>query len=519
MNEDHLSRLSTQELEERFDLLATDAKEYAVFLVGLDGRLVCWNAGAERIFGYQSNEIIGQHFSRFFPPEDILTGRPEFELKTAMEAGRAVSNCWQLRKDGSRFFCQAIVTPLLDENKQARSFARVTHDLTESEAVQAQRKRADGLAEANRSKEEFMALLSHELRSPLSPILNALSILQQMRTTDPIIEQAGNIITRQVGVMVRLVDDLLDISRITQGKLRLTKEEVDLRVVVNHAAESTRPLMDARRHDFSVALPTRPVWVTADPARLEQVVVNLLNNAAKYTDTGGLIRMSLAREGDEAVIRVRDNGIGIAPELLPHVFELFTQVDGSLGRSYGDLGIGLALARNLVEMHEGRLLATSGGPGQGCEFAIKLPLLLMPAARSPSTVLEPGRPPEKSLRVLVVEDNVDAGDSLSLLLRLHGHVVQVARTGPTALELAETFRPEVVLLDIGLPGMDGYEVARELRKKPEFASVILCALTGFTPSDADRERQQETRFDHYLVKPVSLKKLLQLLQASAAPSE
>ena len=237
MNSDDSIRLSSQELGERFDLLATDAKEYAVFLVGLDGNLLCWNAGAERIFGYQSSEVMGKHFSRFFSPEDVRSGQPEHEIETALAHGRADSNCWQVRKDGTRFWCQAIVTPLFNENKQARSFARVMHDLTESEATQAQRSRADGLAEANRSKEEFMALLSHELRSPLSPILNSLKILRQMRTNDPIIEQAGNVIDRQVGLMVRLVDDLLDISRITKGKLRLTKEQVDLRVVVNHAAE------------------------------------------------------------------------------------------------------------------------------------------------------------------------------------------------------------------------------------------------------------------------------------------
>src|SRR6188472_1112167 len=303
---DSSTGLSPQEMKERFDLLATDAKEYAVFLVGLDGHLLCWNAGAERIFGFSSDEVIGQHFSRFFTPEGIRAGEPERELKSALTEGRADNVCWQVRKDGSRFWCQAIVTSLLSENKQARSFARVMHDLTESEAVSAQRKRADGLAEANKSKEEFMALLSHELRSPLSPIINALNILRQMKTSDPIIEQAGNVIDRQVGVMVRLVDDLLDISRITQGKLRLTTEQVDLRVVVNHAAETARPLMDAQRHDFSVSIPTEPIWVQADPARMEQVIVNLLNNAAKYTDNGGLIRMTVEREGAEAVIRVRD---------------------------------------------------------------------------------------------------------------------------------------------------------------------------------------------------------------------
>jgi PAS domain S-box-containing protein len=355
---DNSNRPSSEEMGEGFSLLAFDAKEYALFLIGLEGNLLCWNAGAERLFGFQSPEIIGRHFSRFFTPEDNLTGQPEHELQTALADGRADSVSWQVRKDGSRFRCRATVTLLLDENKQARSFARVMHDLTESEAMVAQRKWADGLVEANRSKEAFLALLSHELRNPLSPILNALNILRRMKTNDPIIVQAGNIIDRQVAQMVRLVDDLLDISRITKGKLRLTKEKAELRVIANNAAESTRPLMAARKHEFSVSLPTSPIWVQADAARMEQVIVNLLNNAAKYTHTGGLIRMTVDREGDEAVIRVRDNGGGIAPEMLPQIFELFAQVDGSLGRSYGGLGIGLALARNLVEMHDGRLQAS-----------------------------------------------------------------------------------------------------------------------------------------------------------------
>ncbi|MCE9530551.1 MAG: response regulator [Planctomycetes bacterium] len=259
-------------------------------------------------------------------------------------------------------------------------------------------------------------------------------------------------------------------------------------------------------------LPTTPIWVEADPARMEQVVVNLLNNAAKYTDAGGLIRLTVSCEGEEAVIRVRDNGVGISAELLPHVFELFTQIDGSLGRTYGGLGIGLALARNLVEMHEGRLQAASGGLGKGCEFTIKLPLLANSAGRAVKTILEPGRRSGRSLRVLVVEDNVDAADSLSMLLRLYGHDVQVARTGPTALEMASISRPDVVLLDIGLPGMDGYQVAKHLRERPEFKDVVLCALTGYTPSEADRHRQSETGFDHYYVKPVDLEVLLDLFK-------
>jgi CheY-like chemotaxis protein/two-component sensor histidine kinase len=315
--------------------------------------------------------------------------------------------------------------------------------------------------------------------------------------------------------MVRLVDDLLDISRITRNKLRLNVERVELRAVMNRAADSARPLMDARRHEFSLVLPTEPIWVDGDTARLEQVAVNLLNNAAKYTDTGGLVRMTVAREGDDAVVRVADNGVGIPPEMLPRVFDLFTQVDISLSRSHGGLGIGLALVRTLVEMHGGRVTAASDGVGAGSEFAVKLPAAEAPAGREATTSLIRPQTAGRPLRVLVVEDNVDAADSLSMLLRLYGHEVLVARTGPTALEVAAKFHPSLVLLDVGLPGMDGYEVARRLRANPELTGMTLCALSGYTPSDADRLRPQQAGFDHHFVKPVSMDTLTGLLETLA----
>jgi PAS domain S-box-containing protein len=507
----HSDNLSRQEIDERFDLLAADATEYAIFLIGLDGCLLCWNPGAERLFGYQTSETIGQHFSRFFSPEDIRNGQPEHEIRTASDVGRADSIRWQRRKDGTEFWCKATLTPLLDEKKKIHSFARVMHDLTNNQEGEAQRKRADNLAEANRSKEEFLALLTHELRNPLAPILTALNILRQMTTEDPILQQAGNIIERQVGQMVRLVDDLLDVSRMTKGKLRLRKERVELRVVANHAAESARPLLDARRHDFSVSLPTEPIWVEGDPARLEQIITNLLNNAAKYTDPGGCIWMTVGREEGEGVVRVRDNGLGITPAMLPRIFDLFTQVDSSLGRSQGGLGIGLALVRTLVDMHEGRVQAFSAGLGQGSEFTVRLPALPDTSLPAPAVLLQPVKQTGRYLRVLVVEDNVDSADSLSLLLRLYGYDVSVARTGPTALEAVAAFLPHVVLLDIGLPGMDGYQVAQRLREQPRFKDVTLCALTGYTPSEADRRRTQETGFDHHFVKPINLEMLRELL--------
>ena len=377
MSSDDPNSLSSQELEERFDLLASDAKEYAIFLVSSTGHLINWNSGAERTYGYQAPEIIGQHFSRFFSPEDILTGQPEHELNKALVDGRVDSDCWQVRKDGTRFWCRATVTPLLDEYKQVRSFARVMHDLTDSEAMEAQRKRADGLAEANRSKEEFMALLSHELRSPLSPILNALNILRQMKTNDPIIEQAGNIIDRQVGADGAPRGRPAGHHPHYQGKIA-----ADQRARSNCASSPTvpprrvRPLMDARKHEFSVSLPTQPIWVEADPARLEQIVVNLLNNAAKYTDTGGLIRMTVSQEGG----RGRDPRAGQRRRHRPGDSSP-TSSSCSPRSTARSAGLTAAWASGWLSLATWSRCTTAGcrrsarGLGKGSEFTIKLPVL------------------------------------------------------------------------------------------------------------------------------------------------
>jgi PAS domain S-box-containing protein len=513
MSLENVEHLSSQEMEERFELLTENVREYAIFLVDPEGRVVCWNPGAARLFGYESQEVVGQHFSRFFADEDIRAGRPENELQQARGEGRKDSVCWQVRKDGNRFWCSATMTPLFDETKHIRSFARVTHDLTDTQALEGQMKRADELADANRGKEEFMALLSHELRNPLAPILNALSIQRDIKTADPILQQAGKVIERQVGQMVRLVDDLLDIARITKGKLRINTEPVELRVVVNDAVEAARSFSDARKHELSVSLPTESIWVDADPVRLEQIFVNLLNNAAKYASPGGLIRVSVSQEAGEGVVSVKDNGAGISPEMLPRIFDLFTQVDASLNHSHGGLGIGLALVGTLVEMHNGRVEALSEGLGKGSEFIVRLPMLTNPPlvdSPAPARVVNPiGR----SLRVLIVEDDVDSGDMLSMLLRLKGHDVCVARTGQTALEMSTTFRPNVVLCDIGLPGLDGYQVAQGLREIPECKDSVLCALTGYTPSDADRNRLPQSGFDHHFIKPVAIDKLLTLFKS------
>ncbi len=506
--------LSRQEVEDRFDLLIADVLEYAIFVVAPDGTIMSWNPGAERLLGFQSTEIIGQHFSRFFSEEDIANGRPELELKASRADGQSDSVCWHVRKDGTRFWCASTITPLFDANRRLSTFARVMHDLTAAEAQAAQKKRSDVLVEVNRSREEFMALLSHELRNPLSPILNALGILQGVKTSDPIVQQAASVIERQVGHMVRLVDDLLDISRIGKGKLGLVKEPVALGVIVNRAIEGARPLIEARGHEFSVTLPIKPIWIDADAGRMEQVFVNLLHNAANYTNPPGSIHVVVNQEADEAVVRFQDNGIGIAPETLPHIFEMFSQIDAiNKPRSHAGLGIGLALVGAVVEMHGGSVQARSAGLGEGSDFTVRLPALANAPRRvpkaAPLTPKEKGRP----LRILIVEDNIDSGDTLSALLRLEGHDVLLARSGITALETGPAFRPEVVLCDIGLPGIDGYEVARGLRVMPQFSGVTMCALTGFMPSEVDRDRPQRAGFNHYFVKPIQLDMLLKLLEA------
>lgn len=391
-------------------------------------------------------------------------------------------------------------------------------DITERSRLERQtQEQALALADQHRRKDEFLAMLSHELRNPLSPILNAVHLLRLQGGEGLIQRQARTVIERQVGQLARLVDDLLEVSRITSGKIRLREERLDFLGVVERAVESARPLIDRRRHELSVSVPPEPIWLHADPTRLEQVVVNLLNNAAKYTEEGGQIRLSARQEGDEMVLRVRDTGVGIAPEILPHVFDLFTQADRSLDRSQGGLGIGLALVRNLVEMHRGTVDAWSPGLGRGSEFTVRLPVLLSPASHAPNAPTPPAGQVAGGLRVLVVDDNEDAANMFAEVLGIWGHDVQRAYTGPIALEMAAAYRPDVVLLDIGLPGINGYEVARRLRQIPHLEGVTIIALTGYG-QDSDRQLAKEAGFDEHLTKPVDLVEVEQLLTTLLSPS-
>jgi CheY-like chemotaxis protein len=369
------------------------------------------------------------------------------------------------------------------------------------------------LVEADRRKDEFLAMLAHELRNPLAPLRNAALLLQQPGLDQPFLERTGEMMGRQVQHLGRLVDDLLDLSRIARGKMHLRREWVDLGQAVQRAADASRSLVHARRHELIVSVQVPPARLLADPLRLEQILTNLLNNAARYTPEGGRIWLTAATEGGEAVVRVRDTGIGIPPEMLSRIFGLFAQVERQQERTEGGLGIGLSLVKSLTELHGGTVEAHSDGPGRGSEFVVRCPLPTDAPPQSAPVTLEEPAAAERTLRVLLVDDNVDGAQSLAMLLRLWGHEVAVAHDGAAALPVAAAQRPQIALLDIGLPGMDGYELARRLRAQPGLGQTALVALTGWDQEE-DRRRSQEAGFAHHLVKPVDLAALQELLAAA-----
>ena len=402
-----------------------------------------------------------------------------------------------------------------DERKVAVLFTNITERKRAEEALRESERRtqehASELADLHRRKDEFLAMLSHELRNPLSPILNAAHILRLQKDENPLQQQARGVIERQVNQLSRLVNDLLEVSRVITGTIRLRPERLDVRGVVEQAVESARPLVDQRGHRLFVSLPSEAVWLEGDVARLEQVVVNLLNNAAKYTNEGGNIWVNLRPEGDEVALRVRDTGVGIAPELLPRVFDLFTQADRTPDRSQGGLGIGLSLTQRLVELHRGRIEAHSAGPGQGSEFIVRLPVLRASEMGTDTTSAGTAKRAARDWRVLVVDDNVDAANMIAMMLQLFGHRTETVYSAQSALDMAVEYRPDFVVLDIGLPGMDGYEVARRLRQTPELKDIRLIAATGYG-QDADRQRSEEAGFDYHLVKPIDPEKLQTVLE-------
>jgi signal transduction histidine kinase/ActR/RegA family two-component response regulator len=407
------------------------------------------------------------------------------------------------------------------EPPQRRQVAVLFTDITARwQAEVALRASEEKLQAANDRKDEFLAMLAHELRNPLAPIRNAVEVLKMTRPDEPRAERARDIVERQTLHLTRLIDDLLDVSRITQGKVALKRQRLTLAAVVDRAVEASRPFIEARGVELTIASPSEPLAIDGDPVRLVQVVSNLLNNAAKYSDEGGRISVELSKitdaDGEHAALIVRDHGIGIPAESLPYVFDLFTQGEPSLDRSQGGLGIGLTVVRHLVGLHGGRVEARSGGPGQGSEFTVRLPLETRSSDASGAAAAEAETAPARAtaLRILVVEDNQDSAEILGVMLQLDGHETHTARDGAEALDAARALQPHVILCDIGLPVMNGYEFAARLREDPAFKGTCLVALTGYGQQE-DQRRARESGFDHHLTKPVEPASLEGLLSAIA----
>ena len=481
---------------ERFRTTLTSIGD-AVMVTDVRGRVTLLNPVAQALTRWDG-DAIGRPIEEVFrilneETRDPVENRVTKVLREGAVVGLA-NHTVLIGRDGREIPIDDSGAPIHDGRGRLSGVVLVFRDITERRAGER------ALLDNDRRKDEFLAMLAHELRNPLAPIRNAAHTLGLLGNPDDRVQWVAGVIERQVGLMTRLVDDLLDVSRITSGKIALQREPVAIGAVIAQAVETARPPAESRKETLEVEVAPDVGWVDGDQARLVQAVGNLLDNAIKYTEEGGRIRLRAHARGDEVVIAVRDTGVGIPADLLPHVFDLFTQADRSLERRQGGLGIGLTLVRRLVEMHGGRVEAASEGPGHGSEFTIRLPRLALDAP-APAPAPAPARPPGPARRVLVVDDQPDSTDSLALLLRLRGHEVRTASDGSSALEEFARYRPEVVFLDLGLPGMSGYDVARRVRAMPEARDVRLVALTGYG-TEADRERTRAAGFDVHLAKPV-----------------
>lgn len=490
--------------EERYRLLA-DALPHMTWVTRRDHSFEYVNRMLTAYTGSTLEELGTEGWETLLHPDDCE--RLWAELSGPLERQEPHEAEHRLRwHDGTYRWVLSRAVPMMDASGDMERWVGTTTDIdARKRAEEALQRSEQALKDADRRKDEFLATLAHELRNPLAPLRTGLEILRRhhREVEDAAVKHAQEMMERQLGHLVRLVDDLLDVSRIRRGMVELRPERVRVGTVLEHGVELGRPLLEAAGHTLAVEAPDASVWVNGDLTRLAQVVGNLLNNAAKYTPHGGRIRLSCEVEGREVVIRVTDDGIGIAAEMLPRVFDLFAQVDRTIHRAQGGLGIGLSLVRQLVAMHGGTIAAESPGIGWGSTFTVRLPLA--PAITAASTRTAPPPEPASSSpshhRVLVVDDNVDGAETLAMLLELSGHEATTAGSGPAALEVARAWHPELVFLDIGLPGMDGYEVARRLRTDPATAGLVLVALTGWG-SEEDKRRSKAAGFDLHLIKPV-----------------
>jgi two-component system, chemotaxis family, CheB/CheR fusion protein len=496
------------------DLLAAivESSDDAIISMTLAGRVTSWNAGATRLFGYTADEMIGHTTLRLDPPEE------EHLILRKINSGESVRRYETVRfaKDGRQLDVSLSAARMRDDTGRIVGIAKVARDITEAKQAEAAIKRSqEALHEADRRKDEFLALLAHELRNPLAPLVNALELLRPAAAADPALERLRNMMERQLTQLERLVDDLLDVSRISRGRFELRRTPVALALAVETAVESCQSLIAARVHTLSVDIPTEPLVVEGDFARLAQVFANLLSNSAKYTEPGGRIDVTVRKSGSDAVMTVSDTGIGIPRESLDVVFDMFSQVQAHKQHAGGGLGIGLALVRSLVEMHHGSVKAQSDGPSRGSAFTVRLPLLQTPTGAKPNPsqrgTLECTT--QRARRVLIADDNADAAASLASILQLQGHETCIAANGHQAVELAATYRPEIIFMDVGMPLLDGLEATRQIRAQPWGKSMLIVALTGWGQQN-DRRRTLEVGMNMHLVKPIDLKEINAVLAHS-----
>jgi PAS domain S-box-containing protein len=500
--------------EGRFRLLA-DAMPQVVWIADSDGVVHYYNSRVDSFFGVRQEADGTWNWRPAIHPDDMpLT----FSTWQAAVETRSAYQCeHRLRmSDGSFRWHLSRAIPVPMELEGEIRWFRTATDIHDLKAMQeALRQSEEQLREADRRKDEFLAMLGHELRNPLASVCTGLHILRMPNAGHAGGERVMQVMQEQVAHLTRMVDDLLDVSRISRGKIQLRREVIDLCTAVANAVENARPLIETQRHQLAVCLPPRPVHVEADPTRLGQVLGNLLNNAAKYSDQGGQIDVAVERDGEEVIARVRDTGIGIPADLLPHIFDLFVQGDHSLERSKSGLGVGLTLARRLVEMMGGSMTAHSDGRGKGSSFVVRLPALPEAWEKEPETRPEQSCADNRPLRVLVVEDTPAVSEMLTALLRLWGHAGRTVSEGPAALSVARTYHPDVVLLDIGLPGMNGYEVARHLRQETGHTRPVIAAITGYGQAE-DRSRAEEAGFDYHMLKPIDPSALRALFEDAAS---
>lgn len=482
----------------------------AIISKSLDGTIQSWNAAAERLFGYSAEQAVGQHISLIIPPERIAE---EDDIIARLKEGHRIEHfeTERMRSDGQHIVVSLTISPLKDDAGNVIGASKIARNVTERKRLENNlRKLAADLSETDRRKNEFLATLAHELRNPLAPMSNMLEVVKRSGDNRELLKQAHETIERQLAQLVRLVDDLLDLNRITHDRLELRRSEVELATVIHQAVEVARPLIDAAKQQLTVVLPDEPIYLNADRARLAQVFGNLLNNSGKYTGENGAISLTAKRNGDEVMVSVRDNGAGIPADKIDSIFDMFMQVDRSSEGSQDGLGIGLTLVKRLVEMHGGSIEAQSAGEGQGSEFVVTLPVTKEPAAVG-SSVPDTASAPSSQRRILIVDDNRDSAESLAMLFDITGNQTCMAHDGVEALEAIEKYKPDVVLLDIGLPKLDGHEVCRRVREQPWGKDIIMIALTGWGQED-DRRKSEEAGFNGHLVKPVDYDKLLALLE-------